>query len=157
MRLTVKRPDNTQLDSRTILMMDQVNTLQSRFMKEDLIAPRVEQAAPEDGLLPVGELDRPLSVSLPLWPNARLDDLYQLTWNNALIGDPIQLLPPLQPGDILYAHIPVSALIVEGTYQLGYRITKGPDAIAYLSQTTPILLDRRPSGGSLLAVLIFLP
>ena len=138
-------------------MMDQVNTLQSRFMKEDLIAPRVEQAAPEDGLLPVGELDRPLSVSLPLWPNARPDDLYQLTWNNALIGDPIQLLPPLQPGDILYAHIPVSALVVEGTYQLGYRITTGPDAITYLSPTTTLIIDRSPPGGTLLAAPILPP
>src|SRR5450830_2062051 len=138
-------------------MMDQVNTLQSRFMKEDLIAPRVEQAAPEDGLLPVGELERPLSVSLPLWPNARPDDLYQLTWNNALIGEPIQLTPALQPGDILYSHIPASALTVEGTYQLGYRITTRPGAIAYQSQTTPLVIDRTPPGGTLLAALILPP
>jgi len=138
-------------------MMDLVNTLQSRFTKEDLIAPRVEQAAPEDGLLPVGELDSPLSVSLPLWPNARPDDLYQLTWNNALIGDPIQLTPALQPGDILYSHIPASALTVEGTYQLGYRITTSPGAIAYQSQTTPLVIDRTPPGGTLLAALILPP
>lgn len=138
-------------------MMDQVTTLKSRFMKEDLIAPRVKQAAPEDGLLPVGELDSPLSVSLPLWPNAQPDDLYQLTWNNALIGAPIQLTPSLQPGDILYAHIPVSTLAVEGTYQLGYRITTGLGAIAYLSQTTPLVIDRSPPGGTLLAALILPP
>ncbi|MEF9673129.1 hypothetical protein QNM99_16910 [Pseudomonas sp. PCH446] len=64
-------------------------------MKEDLIAPRVEQAAPEDGLLPASELDTPITVSLPLWPNARPDDFYQLTWDNALIGEPMKLAPPL--------------------------------------------------------------
>ncbi|WP_248796667.1 hypothetical protein [Pseudomonas sp. MWU13-2105] len=123
-------------------------------MKEDLIAPRVEQAAPEDGLLPVSELDTPLSVSLPLWPNARPDDRYQLTWNNALIGEPIKLVPPLQPGDILYSHIPLATLAVEGTYQLGYQIIRSPDGIAHMSQTTSLIIDRSPPGGTLLAALI---
>ncbi|WP_256261573.1 hypothetical protein [Pseudomonas gingeri] len=138
-------------------MMDQVNTPQSRFMKEDLIAPRVEQAAPEDGLLPVGELGSPLSVSLPLWPNARPDERYQLTWNNVLIGEPIQLTAPLQPGDILYAHIPLSTLAVEGSYQLGYQITSGSGAITCLSPTTPLVIDRSPPGGTLLAAFILPP
>ena len=138
-------------------MMDLVNTLPSRFMKEDLIAPRVEQAAREDGLLPVSELDNPLSVSLPLWPHARPDDHYQLTWNNALIGEPIQLSPPLQPGDILYSHIPVATLAVEGTYQLGYRITTGSGTTAHMSQTTALIIDRSPPGGTLLAAPILPP
>ncbi len=157
MRSSVKTAVNIQLDYKDIRMKDLANTPQTCLMPQYLIAPVVKQADSEDGLLQANDLNYPVTVSLPIWPNATPDDHYQLTWNNTLMGEPVQLPSALQPGDRLYLELPVTMLAVEGTYQLGYAVMAFPGATPLLSQTTAIVIDRTPPGGTLLAAPIFSP
>ncbi|NVZ26580.1 addiction module component [Pseudomonas gingeri] len=76
----------------------------------------------EDGLLPVSALDNPLPVTFKVWNNASVDETYQLLWEGQLIGTREFIKPTDSPGDTLTRDVPIE-LLVEGKYQLAYRIT----------------------------------
>ncbi|WP_338523417.1 addiction module component [Pseudomonas batumici] len=79
-------------------------------------------AAFEDGLLPISALNAPLLVTFKVWDNPSTSETYQLLWNEVLIGDSELIKAEDKPGDTLELYIPVDALI-EGKYQLAYRVT----------------------------------
>jgi len=79
-------------------------------------------AAFEDGLLPISALNAPVLVTFNVWDNPSTRETYQLLWNEAPIGDSEFIKPEHQPGDPLELHIPLD-LLIEGKYQLAYRVT----------------------------------
>lgn len=76
----------------------------------------------EDGLLPLSALNAPVLVTFKVWDNPSTSETYQLLWNEEPVGNSKAINPEDRPGDPLELYIPLDAL-VEGKYQLAYRVT----------------------------------
>ncbi|NWC00111.1 addiction module component [Pseudomonas gingeri] len=76
----------------------------------------------EDGLLPLSALNAPVLVTFKVWDNPSTSETYQLLWNDVPIGQSEFIKPGDRPGDTLELYIPLDRL-VEGHYQLAYRVT----------------------------------
>jgi len=79
-------------------------------------------AAFADGLLPLSALGAPILVTFKVWDNPSTSETYQLLWNEVPIGNSELIKPEDQPGNTLELYIPLDQLI-EGKYQLAYRVT----------------------------------
>ena len=79
-------------------------------------------AALEEGVLPISALNAPVLVTFKVWDNPSTRETYQLLWNEEPVGNNEAIKPEYKPGDPLELYIPLDAL-VEGKYQLAYRVT----------------------------------
>ncbi|NWD47075.1 hypothetical protein HX895_03795 [Pseudomonas gingeri] len=127
-------------------MKDLASQTQSAFLK----APFVAVAAPEDGLLQVADLNQPLAVTVTVWDNVDPAETCQLIWNGVLAGSPVSL-ENYQTGDLLTLSLPVELLSGEGENKLQYKAYDTISQESIDSDTAPIIIDRTPPGGTLLA------
>ncbi len=130
-------------------MKGSTNQIQSTLLK----APFVAAAAPEDGLLQVADLNKPLAVTITLWNNVTSTETCQLIWNGALVGSPTPL-PNYQTGDLLTLPLPGELLFGEGENKLQYKAYDTISQESVDSDIAPIIIDRTSPGGTLLAALI---
>jgi len=118
-----------------------------------LQAPLVETAAPEDGLLPANDLDQPLCVTINPWREVSTTQTCQLIWNGIPVGTPTPVSSH-QTDTPLTLLLPGEMLSEEGKNELCYRVHDTLGEYSIDSPITPILIDRTPPGGELLAALI---
>ncbi len=118
-----------------------------------LQAPLVETAAPEDGLLPANDLDQPLRVTINPWREVSTTQTCQLIWNGIPVGTPTPVSAH-QTDTPLTLLLPGEMLSEEGKNELCYRVHDTLGEYSIDSPITPILIDRTPPGGELLAALI---
>ncbi|WP_248796670.1 addiction module component [Pseudomonas sp. MWU13-2105] len=102
-------------------------------------------AAFEDGLLPISALNTPVLVTFKVWDNPSTSETYQLLWNEVPIGNSQAIKPEHRPGDPLELHIPLDALI-EGKYQLAYRVTDTFSEESTDSFPAPLEIDTTAPG-----------
>lgn len=108
------------------------------------------------GLLPISALERPVTVTLKVWPGARPGYTYQLVWNNVPYGDAEFISEDEQPGDPLTLQIPVS-LLDEGVHMLQYRTYNPLSEVANRSFPYMVVIDKTPPGSPELSQIQFPP
>ncbi|MBM0211097.1 hypothetical protein ALQ72_03773 [Pseudomonas syringae pv. maculicola] len=86
--------------------MSNPNTITNR---KPLDAP-VVPAALSNGLLPLNSLNKPVQVSLSVWPGAQTGYTYQLYFDDTLIEPKKEILASHKPGDPLSLEIPKELL-----------------------------------------------
>lgn len=116
----------------------------------------ITEADPVDGLLTLASLAKPISLSFATWNEAIKGDSYKLSWNGVTTGAK-KFIDTEKPGDPLYVDIPPALLTADGVYQVGYAATNGFGGQTSFSDEVPLIVDRTPPGGDLLAPLIFDP
>jgi len=116
--------------------------------------PIIPQADPVDGLLTLAALQQPIIINLVAWAEALPGHSYQLVWNGREAGEK-KYIRDERPGDPLTLVIPASLLEEEGTYAVGYIPMNEPGGQAAYSPVSPLIVDRTPPGGDLLAPLLF--
>jgi hypothetical protein len=119
--------------------------------KNDFNAPTVPVADPMDGLLQVKHLSNPIGVDIRIWNGMRAGYFMQLLLNGDLIGPVWTMSDTDKPGDVVSMAIEPSHLLDEGHYTLGYRATNDKSLLHNDSETIPLIVDRSPPGGPLLA------
>jgi hypothetical protein len=106
------------------------------------------------GLIPVSELNAPVTVDLIAWEAAIPGSSYQLWWDADEQGPVKTILQGEVPGDPLTLEIPV-ALLTEGIHRLAYR-TQRPHSDAWdYSSVFPVIIDRTAPGKPQLAAIQF--
>jgi hypothetical protein len=120
-----------------------------------LAAPVMPLADPIDGLLTLEDLEQPIIATLVVWDEALPGDTYQLLWNDVLVGSIETIGDDEGPGTPLTLDIPASLLLNDGTYQVAYMARNVSGGAEIKSLSNPIIVDRTPPGGSLLAGMIF--
>ncbi|MFJ5300449.1 hypothetical protein ACIQAL_28485 [Pseudomonas sp. NPDC088368] len=122
-----------------------------------LPAPDIAVAFHDDdnlGLIPVSELNAPLTVDLEVWPAAEPGYTYQLYWDGQGLG-PVKVISTTdKPGDPLKLEIPVEAL-TEGYHSLAYRIYSPVGESEDFSAVFPVIIDRTAPGKPVLAPILF--
>ncbi|UZJ62178.1 hypothetical protein OKW98_10910 [Pseudomonas sp. KU26590] len=120
-----------------------------------LVAPSIPVAA-IDGLIPLADLTRDISVVVETWTYSDEGDVFQLMINGIMVG-PIQTMPvPLPaPGTLLSLTLPIEQLENDGSYEVAYTVTNMTGGITVESPSTTIRVDRTKPGATLLAPLIF--
>ncbi|WP_426113323.1 hypothetical protein [Pseudomonas sp. DSP3-2-2] len=126
------------------------------FGTEDLVAPTIKIALNDEGLLPVHELEKPVSVTFPLGSNAVLGTAYQLLWNGGGTGPVKFVQAGDNPGDLMNLEIPVSVLSA-GRHRVAYQLTNPENGVKVDSPSAPVHVDRRPPGSPQLGPIIFPP
>lgn len=116
----------------------------------------VTEADPIDGLLTLASLAKPVSLSFAAWKEAYKSHSYQLSWNGVGVGDK-KFIDTEKPGDPLYLYVPPVLLAADGLYRVGYAATNERGGQTAFSDEVPLIVDRTPPGGELLAPLIFDP
>jgi hypothetical protein len=121
-----------------------------------LAQPLIPSSDPIDGLLTLEKLAQPVVMTFPVWNEAYPGHTYQLTWNEILTSEKKSITTE-KPGDPLSLTIPSGLLVNDGTYQVGFgAINELGGQIAY-SREIPLIVDRTPPGGNLLAPLLLDP
>lgn len=106
------------------------------------------------GLIPVSELNAPLTVDLKVWDAAEPGYTYQLYWDGETAGPEKVISSTEKPGDPLTLEI-TTDLLTEGFHSLAYR-TFSPDADSHnYSEVFPIVIDRTAPGKPVLAAIQF--
>ncbi len=106
------------------------------------------------GLIPISELNAPLTMDFNVWDAAEEGYTYQLHWDGNRIGPEKKVLATEKPGDPLTLEIPTE-LLTEGLHSLAYR-TYSPDADSEnFSEIFPIIIDRTAPGKPRLAAIQF--
>ena len=116
----------------------------------------VTEADPADGLLTLASLAKPILLQLATWQEAVKGHSYQLSWNGAGVGEK-RFIDTEKPGDPLYLDVPPVLLTADGVYRVGYEATNEFGGQTTFSDEIPLIVDRTPPGGDLLAPLIFDP
>ncbi|NBB13379.1 hypothetical protein GVN17_27555 [Pseudomonas sp. SLFW] len=106
------------------------------------------------GLIPVSELDTPLTVDLEVWPAAEPGYTYQIFWDGKRLGPEKVISATDKPGDPLTLNIPAEALI-EGYHSLAYRTFSPRSESENFSDVFPIIIDRTAPGKPVLAPILF--
>jgi hypothetical protein len=130
-----------------------------RKVSLELELPRVEIAFHDEdseGLLPISALAKPVRVDFKVWLNAVPDDLYQLYWDEACVGDPKLISSDQQIGDPLFLEIPVEFL-TEGVHKLAYQTTNHENGVTEESLPIRIEVDLTPPGKPQLGPIKFPP
>ncbi|SDX01826.1 hypothetical protein SAMN05444064_11078 [Pseudomonas syringae] len=109
-----------------------------------------------EGLLPLTALTQPVIVELKVWSEAVEDDIYQLYWNNKLVGDAKTILDTDQPGDPLFLIIP-PVLLVEGVHSLAYLAINHENGAGNYSFSVRVEVDLTPPGRPQLGPIKFPP
>jgi len=130
------------------------NELNKPTPRSGLVAPVIPLAEPVDGLLTLDALQHPITATLPCWNEALPGDHYQLVWNRVPQGT-VKDIANESPGSLLSLDIPMNLLLKEGIFQVAYVATNVRGGIGVTSPSTPIIIDRTPPGGSVLAPLLF--
>lgn len=119
-----------------------------------LATPTIPQADPIDGLLTLETLTRPITLNFPAWIEAVPEHSYQLMVNGLRTGKTTPIVTE-KPGDPLTMDIPGPYLIKDGVYEIGYAAINDIGGVFSPSPTVPLIVDRTPPGGDLLAPLLF--
>jgi hypothetical protein len=122
-------------------------------IKLSLVLPLVPQAFP-DGLVPIAELNKPLSVTLKVWADALPGDTYQILWNNTPAGQSKVILQSDRPSDLLVLEISPD-LLIEGIHKIAYQTRNPNNGTIANSPHTSIEIDRTAPGNPLIAPMIF--
>lgn len=117
-------------------------------------APIVTTADPIDGLLQVGDLNRPVPVEIMIWDGARPGYIVQLQLDGDLIDVPV-VLGDQMPGDTLQLQLSQSLLCESRSYSLSYQATNNINGVTRQSPVAALKVDRTKPGATLLAPLIF--
>lgn len=120
-----------------------------------LAAPIMPLADPIDGLLTLEDLEQPIIATLVAWDEALPGDKYQLIWNNVPIGAEKTIGDADVPGTPLTLDVPATLLLNDGRYQVAYRARNVGGGSGNTSASNPLIVDRTPPGGSLLAGMLF--
>lgn len=123
---------------------------------QGLIPPRIPDAIYDEdheGLLPLTMLGKPLRVEFSGWLAIRPDDICQLLWNGALIGE-IKTITTEQNGDPLFLDIPAEYL-VEGVFTVAYRATNTRNNVHEDSPAVRLKIVMTPPGLPKLAPMKF--
>jgi hypothetical protein len=105
-------------------------------------------------LLTLEDLQNPITLSLTLWDEALPNDTYQLLWNSVATGASITVGLNL-PGTQVTLDIPAGLLTADGAFQVSYRATDFEGGQKNDSPSTPLIIDRTPPGGPLVAAMVF--
>ncbi|MGV8918365.1 MAG: hypothetical protein ACOH2R_11295 [Pseudomonas sp.] len=132
----------------------QITRRRSKAPRE-LNAPIIPLADPIDGLLTLKDLELPIIATLVVWDEALPGDTYQLLWNSTQVGLPKVIAEDEGPGAPLILTIPANFLLNDGTFQVAYRARNFGGGVGNDSISTPVIVDRTPPGGSLLAAMKF--
>jgi hypothetical protein len=116
--------------------------------------PLIPQADSVDGLLTLEALQQPIFIHLQAWGVFESGDSYQLTWNGTPLGEK-KYLRDERPGDPLTLVIPAQLLEKDGAYDIGYVAKDEVGGQMSQSLESPLIIDRTPPGGDLLAPLLF--
>jgi len=122
-----------------------------------LAPPIMPLADPIDGLLTLEDLEQPIIATLVAWDEALPGDKYQLVWNNVPVGAIKDIGVNDVPGTALTLDIPATLLLNDGRYQVAYAATNFEGGTVITSPSNPLIIDRTPPGGSLLAGMLFPP
>jgi hypothetical protein len=123
----------------------------------ELDAPDVSVAYHDEdnpGLLPISELNNPITVDLVVWAGARPGYTYQLVWDNVRLGPEKQISAAHLPGDPLTLEIPVEVL-TEGAHELRYRVFNPIPQLENFSDIFNIVVDLTAPGEPQLAPMEF--
>lgn len=127
-----------------------------RLRYYELPTPSIPQADHVDGLLTLDAHDRPITLNFPAFEAADPNYSYQLMINDLRTGNKIPIVNQ-QPGDPLILEIPSAYLVNDGVYQIGYAAINNIGGQFSPSPTVPLIVDRTPPGGDLLAPLLLAP
>lgn len=119
-----------------------------------LAAPSIPQADPTDGLLTLEAINQPVTLNFLAWPEVTEDYSYQLAFEGVPRGITVKIETE-NPGDPLTLEIPPAHLVNDGVYQVGYVVINNIGGQQAFSLVTPLIVDRTPPGGDLLAPLLF--
>lgn len=114
----------------------------------ELLPPTVPAAIYDEdhqGLLPVSALADHLRVEFFAWEQVVPGDMYQLLWNNTLVGM-IRTIITEQAGDPLLLFVPAQFLGVEGAHTVAYRAINTENGVARNSDPARIEIDLTPPG-----------
>lgn len=128
--------------------------LVTRYSAKALPQPNVALADPIDGLLTLDDLQQPIIMDLVVWPEAVKGHSYQLSWNGVGVGNK-KFIDTEQPGDPLTLEIPAGLLVSDGVFGAGYAATNEFGGQTAFSDEVPLIVDRTPPGGTLLAAMVF--
>jgi hypothetical protein len=117
-------------------------------------APVVPAADPIDGLLQVADLAHPLDVQLIIPEHLPGYSRLRLTLNGVLVGADWTIPEQAVAGGRVTFKLSPEHLVNEGVYALGYSSINAENGTVGFSPSTPLIVDRTPPGGALLAPLI---
>ncbi|MFK3796192.1 hypothetical protein [Pseudomonas sp. NPDC088444] len=124
--------------------------------KRGLPEASIPQADPIDGLLTREKLDHPVTLHFSAWGEIAPGHSYQLTWHGVRVGEETYITIE-KPGTSLSLDIPAKLLNEDGNYRIGYAAINGLGGQVAFSHEVPLIVDRTPPGGDLLAPLIINP
>lgn len=128
--------------------------MKSFTQENSLTAPAVPAADPVDGLLQVTDLVNPIAVHVRIWDGMRPGYHAQLILDQERVGPVWTMAEHDKPGDIFTLTLAPLHLQREGIYSLAFIATNPFSLMDNCSPHTPLIVDRTPPGGALLAPLI---
>lgn len=106
------------------------------------------------GLIPVAELDAPITVGLRVWEGAEPGYFYQLMWDGKERGLE-KIIPEFaEPGDPLTLEL-TTDLQTEGSHSLGFKTRSSTTGVEDYSAIFPVIIDRTAPGKPDLAAIQF--
>jgi hypothetical protein len=115
---------------------------------KSLAAPDVKVAFHDSdnfGLIPVVELDSPITVDLTVWEAAKPNYTYRLLWDGNATGPEKPITDDHKPGDTLTLEIPTD-LLTEGKHTVAYQAYSPFSNIYEDSDSFSITIDRTAPG-----------
>ena len=106
------------------------------------------------GLIPVSELDLPITVDLKVWDGAQPGYTYRLMWDGQPTGPEKVIQAAEQPGDALTLEL-TADLQTEGSHSLGFRTRSPNTGVEDFSAIFPVIIDRTAPGKPHLAAIQF--
>ncbi|WP_062385655.1 hypothetical protein [Pseudomonas abietaniphila] len=106
------------------------------------------------GLIPVAELDSPITVDLKVWEGAEPGYFYQLMWDGKAKGIEKEIPEFAQPGDPLTLEL-TADLQTEGSHSLGFKTRSASTGVEDYSGIFPVIIDRTAPGKPDLAAIQF--
>jgi hypothetical protein len=136
-------------------MSSKENNTTYLYIPRPLLAPTALGTDPVDGLLQAADLQRPITVTFPIWREGVEGDYYQLKFDGNIVGLRKNLGPNPTVGEMLSLELFIDASWREGEHELGYFIQRFIGGSPSTSPTIPLIIDRIPPGGGTLAPLTF--
>ncbi|GFM83720.1 hypothetical protein PSCICN_44120 [Pseudomonas cichorii] len=130
-----------------------------RIQNPDLKAPDVAAAFHDEdtpGLLPISELNNPVTVDLEVWTGAQPGYTYTLYWDGKTVSPEKPILDTHRPGDPLTLEIPID-LLTEGTHTLQYQTSNPESQVRNESNIFNLVIDLTAPGKPELSAILFPP
>nr|GFC34971.1 hypothetical protein [Tanacetum cinerariifolium] len=106
------------------------------------------------GLIPVADLDAPITVDLRVWEGAEPGYFYQLMWDGKERGLEKAIPEFAEPGDPLTLEL-TTDLQTEGSHSLGFKTRSSTTGVEDYSAIFPVIIDRTAPGKPDLAAIQF--